>query len=363
MGISTQACRIRIGTFIQPIKTKTTIKTFQLKYVSLCLRIALFHLLLAEGIESNPGPTNARGRGAHRRGTNTQSAEPPSVSSAGLNDEMNSNQHYPIRENRTTRRSEMAHSQTSVSSWLRTGNFRDKDTLERLTLDTDTSDADVEVESTTDILLEIRRDVKRMDKKFDSLEKCVTELQKENDILKQSNAKLTSEVTELNKRTSTLQETITSTELKYERLELQLKKNNLKIFGVPEVENETQSILEENIRELIKDSLGVDDSDIKFDDLYRKSGSRMVFARFAHYADRKAILTAFRSKRKSTDLPFRISEDLPHRISLARSELYPFFKECLDSGKSAYFKYDKLIVDNEIYTYCKDKKCPVSVKK
>lgn len=101
-----------------------------------------------------------------------------------------------------------------------------------------------------------------MDRKFDSIEKCVTDLQRENNLLKQSNAKLTSEViTELDKRTSTLQEIVISSEC--ERLDMQLKKNNLKIFNVPESENETLEKLEDNVRKLIKEDLSVDDSNIK----------------------------------------------------------------------------------------------------
>ena len=73
MGISLELWRMRVGSFVMPLKCKTRLKTLRLKYVSLSIRILLFFLLLVEGIEANPCPgagsgdskgTFSRGRGA-----------------------------------------------------------------------------------------------------------------------------------------------------------------------------------------------------------------------------------------------------------------------------------------------------------
>ena len=58
-------------------------------------------------------------------------------------------------------------------------------------------------------------------------------------------------------------------------------------------------------------------------------------------------------------MPFRIGEDLPQQISRARTDLYPFFNECLDNEKQTYFKNDYLVVDGNKYTYDQQQKKPV----
>ena len=63
MSISTSQWRVKIGAFSQPVKTKTHIKTLKTKYVSLAIQIALFYMLVVQGIESNPGPVTGSGRG------------------------------------------------------------------------------------------------------------------------------------------------------------------------------------------------------------------------------------------------------------------------------------------------------------
>ena len=44
-----------------PVKCRTNLKSLRLKYVSLSIRLVLFFLLVAEGIEANPGPGSDNG--------------------------------------------------------------------------------------------------------------------------------------------------------------------------------------------------------------------------------------------------------------------------------------------------------------
>ena len=58
MGISLELWRARIGCFVMPRKCRTRVETLKPVFVSLAIRIVLFYLLVAEGVESNPGPNS-----------------------------------------------------------------------------------------------------------------------------------------------------------------------------------------------------------------------------------------------------------------------------------------------------------------
>ena len=58
MGITLELWRARIGCFVMPRKCRTHLETLKPVSVSLAIRLVLFYLLVAEGIESNPGPNS-----------------------------------------------------------------------------------------------------------------------------------------------------------------------------------------------------------------------------------------------------------------------------------------------------------------
>ena len=114
MGISITEWRARIGSFSQPQSASrcTFSKTSVLnaKSITLCLRIALFLILIAQCIEPNPGP----GRSGKQLFT-TNSASASSSSTDTLLDQ---------RELRSTGRqrssiSNADQTEHSLSSWLR----------------------------------------------------------------------------------------------------------------------------------------------------------------------------------------------------------------------------------------------------
>ena len=59
----------------------------------------------------------------------------------------------------------------------------------------------------------------------------------------------------------------------------------------------------------------------------------------------------------------RVGEDFPARVRNVRKKLWPFLRKCMSEQKNAYIKYDKLIVDDNIYVYDYAKKAPVLVSK
>ena len=120
MGVSIELWRMRTGCFVMPRKCKDHLKTLKPVSMSLAVRLILFYILVAEGIESNPGPgsrsrgpQSPRGRGRGGRGGRGRPtvdifAEPPV---SGLSSQSNRvDPPYSLRR-RTT-------NQPSVSDWL-----------------------------------------------------------------------------------------------------------------------------------------------------------------------------------------------------------------------------------------------------
>ena len=112
---------------------------------------------------------------------------------------------------------------------------------------------------------------------------------------------------------------------------------------------------------------------------------RPVIIKFSFYKDREKVLKTYRQKRKiandlirehenerqnangadangADDNPDEINfglfrkditmcEDFPNRVMKARNDLRKFLKSAVAEEKRAYLKYDKLIIDGEIYEY------------
>lgn len=71
----------------------------------------------------------------------------------------------------------------------------------------------------TDLFLEIHRDVKQMNKKFDGMERTVKDLKKDNQHLKQQNERLSKQVYELSNSVTKLETRAKESEKKNEQLE------------------------------------------------------------------------------------------------------------------------------------------------
>ncbi|XP_053388271.1 uncharacterized protein LOC128551438 [Mercenaria mercenaria] len=383
MGISTEVWRARIGSFSQPNKCKNRLDTLKLGNISLCIGICLFFLLVAQCVESNPGPAKSRSRtGSENRRRGGATGYQPA-------DQISSSQ--PItRELRSGTQSQNTVNQTALSSWLRsTENFGPQNKEHWSTTDdaaqstrsetfSNNSESEVEAETndntevetlnTTALLLEIRRDVKRMNKKFDSMEKSVNELKRDNKSLKAQNAKLQSDVASLSSKLNEVESTLSNTTRKQEYLEKQNKMRNLKFFNIPEIENENTTDLERKVTETVTEQLDIYEENISFECAYRlpsKTSPKPILVKCSNLKVKERILSSFREKRKSdnTELHFRIGEDLPERILRARSDLFPFFQQCRENGNEAYFKHDYLVVDGQKYTFDKERKVPVTLKR
>ena len=431
MGNTVEQWRATIGGFCQPVKTKTRLKTINIKNstcISLAIKVVLFMLLVVEGVESNPGPrsnTNdpSRGRGRGGRGNrgSARGTGPPRGRGSAHTDQFSSFSDVNVDDRHVgpdVRRSErllsqpqlasqQTSNQTSLNSWLlHQSSQMDHDTvhgpdqpdmpdpLSEGTQDTesdlftaDGQELDLELESnpsTTRILLEIRKDVKQMNKKFDGLNKKVKELKLDNKQLKRQNECLSKQVTSLTSTVSGLESRIVETEKKNEQLESQSRRDNLKFYGLSEEMNESWEQSETKIRNYISSELGMDDTNIKIERAHRlpsRSRPRPIIAKFSYFKDKDLVLKTFRQKRKErldgadrvhstqanetneNDMEnIRITEDFPQRVTKARTKLFPFLKKCHEKEQRAFLRLDTLVVDGQAYVYDETQGRPVPVK-
>ena len=224
--------------------------------------------------------------------------------------------------------------QLSLNNWLTKESQQTNDgdddgcSLFSNQLDTEGDTINVNVAS---ILLEIRSDVKKMNKKFDSLEHSVNSLKDENKAIRKENEELKSSVTKLSEQMKLYEEKLSETELKQEKHDMALRKNNLKIYGMAFSENETASQIEQKLRNYFSTELGLNQDEPLLDYAYRLANKKdsPVLARFCALKSRDAVLNAFRHKRKQGHVTGRVVEDLPERIVKARTGLYPFLQQCI----------------------------------
>ncbi|KAH3773880.1 hypothetical protein DPMN_175251 [Dreissena polymorpha] len=124
------------------------------------------------------------------------------------------------------------------------------------------------------ILLEIRSDVKKMNKKFDSLEHSVNSFKDENKAIRKENEELKSSVSKLSGQMKLYEEKLSETELKQEKHDMALRKNNLKIYGIAFSENETASQTEQKLRNYFSTELGLKQDEPLLDYAYRLANKK-----------------------------------------------------------------------------------------
>ena len=238
------------------------------------------------------------------------------------------------------------------------------------------------------ILLEIRRDVKQMNKRFGHIEKSVKSLKRDSKYLKEQNSKPTKQVTDLQTTVSRLESRAQEADIKNERLEAQSPGDNLRFYGFEDKRGETWEESENAVRSYISNELSLDELSIQIERAHRissKTSPRPVIVKFSFYKDRERILNSYWEKRKqhnerqqaeatngdgSAELDeqcesskIRVCENFPQRVIKSRSNLCPFLRSGIGSGKDAFLKYDRLIVDGQPYEFDYDLLRPVLVRK
>ena len=166
-------------------------------------------------------------------------------------------------------------------------------------------------------------------------------------------------------------------EEKRERLEAQSRRENL-----PE-KNETWEDTENKMREYISRDLEMNQENISIERAHRIQGTektRPVIVKFSFYKDKESVLKKYKQKRKIVndliqdrenarqnaehaneyyeEIDFglfrknvTVCEDFPNPVMKARNDLRKFLRSAIAYLKNAYLRYDKLVIENEVYEY------------
>ena len=155
------------------------------------------------------------------------------------------------------------------------------------------------------------------------------------------------DISDLQKQSQTLKDTLT---------DMQAKSiiNNLIIGGLDEVEEGMAEDVEHTVRSFMLDDLKIPRErivEIKFERVQRTglrtlNRYRKVLAVFSDTKDKTYVKT-FRKHLENTDK--FMHDQYPPEIVAYRKKLIPFMKLAKDDGKDAYIKYNRLIVNGEVY--------------
>jgi len=138
------------------------------------------------------------------------------------------------------------------------------------------------------------------------------------------------------------------------KLEAYTRCKNMRIYNVNE---ESEENIKDVVRNLLVNKTQIPPEAVKvigFERVHRiptktsnqrsQSRPRPVIARFSHYQDKEFV----RSKNlKGTDIG--ISDDFPKEIEDIHKTLYPGLKKAKRDQKKAFFNFDKLIIDGQLY--------------
>lgn len=270
MGINIELWRVRIGSFSQPGNHKLPkLQTLKSKHAGLYIRLVLFLLLAAQCIETIPGPLKS-GRGGRSRASTSHAPEPITSSQSMPDPEMTP------RPDRGVSHS----SQASMQSWLNSGYNNGNDTN---LVDFDSNLQQLSGTGVSDILLEIRNDVKSLNRKFDSLSRSVSQLQIENKTLMEQNVKLENTVFRLSDHLESVKSTLGKHVKKQEKLELYSRKINLNFYGIQDSKTETPDESEHKVREFLSDRLDLNNDDVHIETAHRiqsQTNTRPIIVRF-----------------------------------------------------------------------------------
>ena len=104
--------------------------------------------------------------------------------------------------------------------------------------------------------------------------------------------------------------------------------------------------------------MGIDQSSVSIERAHRIPSSaavRPIIVKFSFFRDRERVLKAYRQCRRdptfSENSNLRIVEDFPERVTKLRTALYLLLMKSINENKTAFFRYDKLVVDKVTYTF------------
>jgi ribA/ribD-fused uncharacterized protein len=137
------------------------------------------------------------------------------------------------------------------------------------------------------------------------------------------------------------------------KLETYTRRENLKLSGLIEPNNETGDQCRKSVVAFFQDQLEITNAaNIEFQRVHRlgkrvPGKDREVIVRFVRFGDRENVWSR---KKKLKGTSYIIKEDFPAEIESRRSQLFPIYKAALTQKKKAALIVDNLFIDGKKYT-------------
>lgn len=186
------------------------------------------------------------------------------------------------------------------------------------------------------------------------MEKIEEMFQKIQDKLQGMDTKLeqiTSELGAIKQENLQLKEQAVKQGKRIEFIEREIRKKNLVMQGVEEEVGEEESETTEKIITVLK-KIGTEiDKDKDLEEakrigIYKAGGSRPIIIKLVKHSKKMEILKNAKNLKGSK---IWINEDYPKEIQEERKQLIPRMKEARQKGCMAQIKYNKLVINNEIF--------------
>ena len=132
---------------------------------------------------------------------------------------------------------------------------------------------------------------------------------------------------------------------KMREIEDRSRRNNIRVAGLNESENEDWPTTKEKLHDLFTNQLGITEK-ITIERAHRGGGQRkegkprVIVAKILNFEDKELILT---NARKLKDTGIFIYEDFSRETVLIRQKLWEEVKKLQDQGKYAVLNYDKIL--------------------
>ena len=132
---------------------------------------------------------------------------------------------------------------------------------------------------------------------------------------------------------------------KIREMEDRSRRNNIRVDGMKENENENWEVTKEKLQELIKNRLGIQNKVVierahRGKQKFKTDKPRTIVAKLLNFEDKQTILANAR-KLKGTGI--FINEDFSRETILIRQKLWGQVKELRQQGKYAIIQYDKIV--------------------
>ena len=215
-----------------------------------------------------------------------------------------------------------------------------------------------QIESLKSEIITLRSEVKDLKDSLNFAQENITQLQTEL-------AKTTATVEEHGDDLDSMDADIEALKRRNIKLEAYTRRENMRIYNVNE---ESEENIEDVVRNLFVSKMQIPPEAVKairFERVHRiptktssqrsQSRPRPVIARFSHYQD-KEFVRSFYKNLKGTDIG--ISDDFPKEIEDIHKTLYPVLKKAKRDQKKAFFNFDKLIIDGQLYRGKETKNLP-----